>query len=319
MADADPTPTAPTFQPDCLEEAARQWQTDGWAVIDGAVDSAKAATALAELRASARSGPGGSVRRADRRGRGPVDDPEDRSARFRDAQFDGTTLFPVEDCPTLNRLFVDPGLLRFAAAALGTDDLRIYQARVWSKRGGHVDYDQPTHRDGNHSIVPIANRPGWWHLECFVYLQDVDSTNGATGLVPGHVDRAGLGERAPAADRVAALRRAEVVAAGRAGTIMAYRSDIWHRGRNLSPDAERDILVVSFRPAEAEWISFDAFGPMVNRQDWISFAESSTPAELALFGVPPPGHRYWDRATVDALGALYPQLNVTPWRDALSD
>ena len=37
----------------------------------------------------------------------------------------------------------------------------------------------------------------------------------------------------------------------------------------------------------------------------------------ALFGVPRPGHPYWDEATVDAMAAKYPGLDVGPWRDAL--
>ena len=42
-----------------------------------------------------------------------------------------------------------------------------------------------------------------------------------------------------------------------------------------------------------------------------------TPDELALFGIPRPGHDFWTAATVDAMEEKYPGLDVAPWRDAL--
>ena len=36
-----------------------------------------------------------------------------------------------------------------------------------------------------------------------------------------------------------------------------------------------------------------------------------------LFGIPRPGHPYWNAATVDAMAAKYPGLDLTPWRTAL--
>jgi hypothetical protein len=64
--------------------------------------------------------------------------------------------FPQRGCPTLNDLFVQPRLLEFARLALGDDDLRIYQAAVWGKWAGAVNYEQPLHQDVNPSLLDLT-------------------------------------------------------------------------------------------------------------------------------------------------------------------
>lgn len=243
-----------------------------------------------------------------------------REPGFRPAQFDGTTLFPIRNSPTLNRLFVDPALVGFARHLLGDDDIRIYQSRVWSKYGDHTDYEQTLHRDGNHSLVPIRNEPGWWHLECFFYLNDVDETNGAPRLVPNPPDSGVIGKgRALSRDDAPQLYANEMPAPGPAGSVLAYRSNVWHRGIDLQSGTERHIGVVSFKPASVEWIGFDAHAPLVGSADFVDFAGTCTPDELALFGVPKPGHPYWTIDVLDAMATTYPDLDLTPWRHALAD
>jgi hypothetical protein len=291
--------------------------------MDGLVPAAEVAPALAEI--TGRDGPPseatGPTRRSDVGG----------DARFRSAQFDGTTLFPYPDAPALNRLFVHPAIVEFAAAALETDDLRIYQARVWSKYGEHTNYEQPLHIDNNHSLVPIRQGPGWGHLLCFLYLHDVGAETGApkavsrtaagaNGLGLGHgLGGSGTNNGVAESAETPHLYQAEVSAAGSAGSLFAYRSDVWHRGVDLPAGTERHVLAVSFRPAKVDWIGFDSFEPSVGRPDFKAFAERSTPDELALFGVPRPGHAFWTPETLDAMARIYPGLDLSPWRSALND
>ena len=292
--------------------AAERWQRNGWVLVEGLLPADRCAAALAELRSAEPALPAaaGPIRRADR---------HDGAARFRSRQFDGTTLFPYPGAPQLNRLFVDASLLAFARAALGTEDLRLYQSRVWSKYGDHTNYEQPHHRDTNHSLLPIRNGPGYGHLELFVYLHDVDEHSGAPRVV-GHgadgIGGAGTG-RIVEPDDGPELYADEVSAAGSAGSVLAYRSDVWHRGIDLPPGAERHILVVGFRPAAVEWIGFDEHAPLVNSPDWITFAEASTPDELALFGIPRPGHDFYTSDVIDAMARHYPGLDLGPWKSAL--
>ena len=109
-----------------------------------------------------------------------------------------------------------------------------------------------------------------------------------------------------------------VSAAGRRGSYLAYRPDVWHRGVDLTrPGGARFLMNVSFKRAGHEWIGYDTVQPVSVRQEWIEFASNSTPDELALFGAPRPGHEYWTSELVDRLATRYPGLDVEPWRAAL--
>ena len=167
--------------PQQLDDAVRSWREDGWALLDGLVAAPEIDQAMAEVDVMVVPTPIGPTRRADQVG-----------ARFRAAQFDGTTLFPLPDAPYLNRLIVHPKMVGFAQAAMACDDLRIYQSpRLWSKHAEHTSYEQPMHTDGNHSLVPTRSEVGYWNMECFLYLSDVDETNGAPRIVPRSVDAPG--------------------------------------------------------------------------------------------------------------------------------
>ncbi|MEM7091490.1 MAG: phytanoyl-CoA dioxygenase family protein [Actinomycetota bacterium] len=305
------TRTAPAIA--SIAQAAEAWKRDGFVVIDGLLPAELCTQALDELRATdiierAKPGP---VRRADQ---------HDDEVRFRGRQFDGTTLFPFPGAPTLNRLFVHPDLVAFCAAALEDDDLRLYQSRVWSKFGDHTNYAQPHHRDVNHSLIPTRNGPGYGHIELFVYLHDVGVDTGAPRVAPGFAT--GLGgvgtQRISTVDEAPELYADEVSAAGRVGSVFAYRSDVWHRGTDIPEGHERHVLVAAYRPAAVDWVGFDAHQPLVSLPDWITFVEASSPADLALFGIPRPGHEFYTAEVVEGMSRHYPGLDVSPWTDALS-
>ncbi len=299
-----------------LEAAVEQWRSEGWVLIDGLLPAAEVEAARAEIESRGRE-----LDPPTRRSTRPVDEVLSRSGdgdpAFRDAQFSGTTLFPVPDAPRLNRLFVRPEPTRFARRALGTDDIRIYQSRVWSKYGDRVDYAQPLHRDLNHSLIPTRSEPGWWFLECFVYLHDVDDDNGAPKLVPRSAVEGPDTARPVGPDDAPELYAAEVSAPGSTGSLLAYRSDVWHRGVHLPPGAERHIMVVAYKPAGLDWVGFDAHPPLVINRDFVHFAAQCTPDELSLFGMPRPGHPVWTPELVDGLARRYPGLDVELWRRAL--
>jgi hypothetical protein len=179
---------------------------------------------------------------------------------------------------------------------------------VWGKWAGAINYEQPLHQDGNHSLLPARMEPGFWHLESFLYLSDVDLDCAPPRLVP----------RSRSAVAYDDLYAHEVVATGGRGSLLTYRSDVWHRGTDFArADASRFVLVVAFRPAVADWFGYDAFPRLGADSTFRSFAAGKTPEELALFGVPRPGHAFWNEVTVAAMAAKYPGLDVSPWRDAL--
>src|SRR5450432_187405 len=85
----------------------------------------------------------------------------------------------------LNRLAFHPDLLDLAERFLGSADLRLYQASLWAKYAGAVDYDQRHHRDFvNHSlVVPKRSQPAT-QMESWILLSDVGDEDGPTKIVP---------------------------------------------------------------------------------------------------------------------------------------
>ncbi len=166
-----------------------------------------------------------------------------------------------------------------------------------------TDYGQPFHQDRNHSIVPDRLEKGWWNMEGFLYLSDVEDDVGATEILGG-------GPTLP--------KGKPISASGKRGSFLAYRPDIWHRGVNLTkPRGARFIMSTSFRHAGHEWIGFDSFQQHSNRGPWSKFAASCSPEELALFGAPLPGHPYWTPELVDAFEERYRGIDASPWRKSL--
>jgi hypothetical protein len=216
---------------------------------------------------------------------------------------------------------VHPAVVDFAERALQTTDLRLYQIHVSAKYAGDANYEQPMHTDRNHSWLPAKNEPPWWHLETFLYLSDVDEGNAPTHLVPRDASR----ERATTVplvmpDRDPELYAAELPAAGVRGSLLAYRTDVFHRGVDLvAPPSARFLLALAFKPAAVDWVGYNAYQSKSTSPDWVKFAERCTPRELELFGFPPPGHAIWDAALLDATAERYPGLDLTPWRDALEN
>lgn len=288
---------------DNLLAAAHQWRTEGWVLVDGLVPRADVDAVSGDLERLF-----GTDTFADYNRTGGIGDGSPEGRRFRAKQFNGMRGFPQSGCPALNDLFLHPRLAEFARLALGEDDLRIYQAAVWGKWAGEVNYEQPMHQDGNHSLLPPRMEPGYWHLESFLYLSDVDDDCAPPRLVP----------RSRSAVDYEDLYDHEVTATGSRGSLLAYRSDVWHRGTDfIRSNASRFVLSVAFRPAQADWFGYDSFPRLGGDEIFRSFVVGKSPEELALFGVPRPGHAFWNEATVDAMAARYPGLDISPWRVAL--
>ena len=89
----------------------------------------------------------------------------------------------------------------------------------------HVDF-------GNHTLVVPRHEPGYQQLEMFVYLSDVTPETAATRMVSRRLTADIQVERTYLSQTdYADLYAAEVPASGPAGSILAYRPDVYHRGR----------------------------------------------------------------------------------------
>jgi len=309
------------------DEVAR-WRENGWVLLDALVGAEEIDAAVADLALVFPSAeeyhadPAGTMRRwlgepAPPRNEvfvWPADGPG-----FRPEQHNWRREFPFPGSGALNRLCVHPSIVDFCARALGTTDIRIYQSQVSAKYAGETNYEQPMHTDRNHSWLPSLPGRTWWHVEAFLYLSDVHEGNAPTHMVDvplatGRDTTVPL--IMPSGDPE--IYSVEQAAPGPRGSYLAYRSDVFHRGVDLTGEhAVRYLLNVSYRVADCEWVGFHTAQSRANGFEWAAFVEGSTPAELALFGFPPPGHAVWDGELLDATARRYPKLDLTPWRAAL--
>lgn len=291
---------APTASADARE----RWHTDGWCVLEDVFTPHEVDTAVEAVEAlfpSAAEVAAGGVNEAAIAWGAPK------------------PTFPF-DAGALNRLVVHEALVDLAGELLGTDNLRCYQGMVSAKYSGlREEYEQFLHVDyGNHTLVVPRDEPGYQHLELFVYLSDVTEETGATRMVPRGltagipVERAYLGF-----EEYAHLYAAEVPATGKAGSVLAYRSDVYHRGTAFTvPGAARYLLVVGYRPAGAEWIGHHSWPVAGESGAWHRFVSRASVRQLTVLGFPEPGHPYWTAGTLAGVGARYPGLDLGPWAAA---
>jgi len=304
------------------------WREDGWVLLEGLVGSEEIdalAEDLGELFPSPEelhADPDGVYERW--RGR-PKEPAEvfvwpDEGPGFRSAQQRWMAAFPFPGTGALNRMCVHPSIVDFAERALGSSDIRLYQAHASAKYAGVTNYEQPMHTDRNHSWLPAGSEAPWWNLEGFLYLTDVTEADNPTRLVSvretSHIDNP-WGVVMPNTEP--GVYAAERRAPGIRGSYLAYRSDCWHRGAPFGAGTgARIVVAVAFKHAEVEWIGYDTQQSRSTGIEWTAFVEGSTPRELDLFGWPPPGHPVWSERLLDQTQQRYPALDLGPWRAALA-
>jgi Phytanoyl-CoA dioxygenase (PhyH) len=300
-----------------VDGVARDWLSHGFAIVPGYLPAAELAPAVSQLEAMFPSP------------EGFHDGTDPRRSRFLDDEFAGIDSFPFASVE-LSLLAVNDHLVRLAQRLLGDDDLRVYSAEAWAKFTGAADYDQMLHRDYlNHTLlVPTAARE-YQQLEMFVYLVDVPEDLGPPRML-SQTHTAGLPAKpnwyprtdsAPDEDQFVSstawpqLYEAEVSAAGPAGTVVAFQPGTFHRGTALrAPRGARYTMHLSYRPASVEWGHRHSWADRSHEPAWYEFVHRATSHQLALFGFPPPGHRYWTAETIEGVGERYPGLDMTPWR-----
>jgi hypothetical protein len=243
----------------------------------------------------------------------------DRNEPFRVDSHRVMPRFPFED-GALNDIVVHDRIIDLAEQLLGVTDLRLYQAMLSAKYGGgalsdeqllHVDY-------ANHTLVVPRHEPGFQQLEMFVYLSDVTPETAATRVVPRRLTHDIAVERTYLSQTdYADLYAAEIPAEGPAGSILAYRPDVYHRGVRMTvPGTARFMVHVSYKPAATDWLGSHALPSAGEDLSWYRFVEHASERQLTVLGFPAPGHPYWTKQTLAGVAARYPMLDLSPWRDA---
>lgn len=234
--------------------------------------------------------------------------------RFAASQFAGVEEFPYRSWD-LNRLAVHPDLVDMAERYLETTELHLYKVELWAKYAGAVNYDQPLHRDyGSHSLVVPRPESRYQQLTTFIFLSDVTAEDGPTCIVP-YED----GKEVPYTPLYVpfgSLADAEVACTGPAGSLLVYRTDILHRGSQMTgAGRSRFSILADFQVRGTTWGGKMAW-PKQSPERWARFMPECTVRQRDLFGFPRPGDPYWSAETLEGVAARYPGIDLGPYREA---
>lgn len=228
------------------------------------------------------------------------------------SQFAGVEEYPYRSWD-LNRLAFHPELIDAVERYLGTTELHLYKVELWAKYAEASNYDQPLHRDyGSHSLVVPRDDGDYQQLTTFIYLSDVTADDGPTRIVPYQ-----QGQDVPFTPlylEFGALADKEVSALGPAGSLLVYRTDILHRGSDLTGvGRSRFSLLVDFQARGTTWAGKMAW-PKQAPHRWAKLLPRCTVRERDLFGFPRPGDAYWNEQTLADVALRYPGMDMTPYR-----
>ena len=293
-----------------ISEAAKAWRRDGFVVLPAYLAGPQLEGAQRELRDLYPT--------ADEYHSAPD---TVRNRVYTGDEFGGIVAFPFPSI-ALSLLVVCDKLRALAEAVFETTDIRVYEAELWAKYGGAAGYEQEHHRDYlNHTpLVPSSADVRWRGLEMFVWLNDVPEDHGPTHIVPLSVT-AGVPALPQGYQRFERpdFYQQEQSSAGPAGTVVAYSTDTFHRGTEItSVGSARFSAHVGYRHADNAWTSRHAWGDRSSHPAWSPFVEQATARQLELLGFPPPGHPYWSVETLHGLQTRYPGLDLGPWQRSQS-
>ena len=235
--------------------------------------------------------------------------------RYAKSQFAGINLFPYPSWD-LNRLPVYPDLVDAAERLLNATDIEIYKVELWAKYAGALNYDQPHHRDyGNHTLV-VPRRDGkHTQMTTFILLSDVTEADGPTKLVPQSLTR--HFPLTPDQLKFGELFDKEVSAIAPAGSLMIYKTDVFHRGSDFTaPGRSRFAMLVDFQARGWRWNGKLSWPNQAQRPGFTEAMVRMAPRERDLFGWPPVGSDYWNAQTLADVAARYPGIDLSPYADA---
>ncbi len=232
-------------------------------------------------------------------------------ARYAAGPFAGVEEFPYRSWD-LNRLAFHPDLVDAAERYLGTPELHLYKVELWAKYSGAADYDQPLHRDyGSHSLVVPRDDGTYQQITTFIFLSDVTEGDGPTRIVPSEDGRDV--PYTPLYLPFGALADSEVAATGPAGSLLVYRTDILHRGSNITGTARaRFSLLADYQARGTTWRGKMSW-PKDSPQRWAKLIPQCSVRERDLFGFPRAGDDYWNDQTRGDVAARYPGIDMTPY------
>jgi len=237
----------------------------------------------------------------------------DKHPKYAKSQFAGIQLFPF-DRWELSRLAVYPDLIDAAERFHGTKEIDLYKSELWAKYSGAVNYDQYHHRDyRNHTIVVPRTDQKNAQMTTFILLSDVTSTDAPTKVVPLSETRdVPIGQ---ATTKFGTWFDKEVSIEGPAGSLMVYKTDIFHRGSNFTAEnRSRFAILTDFKTRAWRWQGKLAWPDHAEKKSWGEAMTKMSPRQRDLFGWPPAGSDYWNEQTLADVQTRYPEMDLGPYR-----
>jgi ectoine hydroxylase-related dioxygenase (phytanoyl-CoA dioxygenase family) len=234
---------------------------------------------------------------------------------YGNSQFAGIRLFPFAEW-SLNRLAVYPDLIDAAERFLQTTEVDLYKSELWAKYSGAINYDQFHHRDyRNHTIVVPREDGVGSQMTTFLLLSDVTDKDGPTKIVPLSETRdVPMGK---AATKFGTYFDKEVSVEGPAGSLMVYKTDVFHRGSNFTgTERARFAILTDFKARGRQWQGKLAWPDHSEKPVWDEAMAKMTPRQRDLFGFPPVGSDYWNEQTLRDVQSRYKDMDMTPYREA---
>jgi ectoine hydroxylase-related dioxygenase (phytanoyl-CoA dioxygenase family) len=150
-------------------------------------------------------------------------------------------------------------------------------------------------------------------MTTFLLLSDVTSKDGPTKVVPLSETRdIPMGK---AATKFGEMFDKEESIEGPAGSLMIYKTDVFHRGSNFTaPERSRFAILTDFKTREWRWQGKLAWPDHSEKKVWDEAMANMTPRQRDLFGFPPAGSDYWNEQTLRDVQARYKDMDMTPYR-----
>lgn len=296
------------------EDHLRSWHETGFAIIENFFVPDEIAPVLEDFETLY-----GQVREADGVGRELNLKQDDQVGSFSRDQFKHFDNLPYPASPAINLISLHPELIRLAQALLGVPAVHCYQSHTWAKFTGVADYDQDFHCDfGNHTLVVPSEAASLRTVNFVIYVSDVTDDLGALHYVT-HADREtvlGKGALQPQPEQQTALKALQRSAAAPAGSLLIYGIDALHRGTNLTrANGHRFTMSTSYKAAGNDQIGFHVWQFAPDRA-WHQVMNHASPEQLAVLGIPAPGHSFWTPQTLALTQQRWPDWDMQVYFDA---
>jgi len=287
------------------------WREEGAVLIDGVFSVDEINNVQKDI-GKIFKGKKGSILKIKKHGGSPETDAD---------QFLNFENIPFDCSPALNLISVHPQLINIAKEALGTNDIRLYQAQAWAKYAGEADFEQSFHCDfGNHTLTVPSEMLHENSITFLMYFSDVSEKHGPAHYVK-RTDAKKIIDVMPKflSGREDYNLQDELFpfscsTAGPAGTIFAYGIDIFHRATNITVNGGYRFAVTScFKKGGNDTIGYTAW-PYHQIKPWNIIFEHATPEQLNCFGVPLPGEPFWNKNTLNLAQLRYPKWNMKDYQ-----